>query len=255
MTDQPTAAPPATGPLSADRPSADRTGIGRTSDPRQPAQRTVAPQWVGVGRVIAGVGIVLLLAYSFGLRSADGDANPLNYFGYFTNLTCLLASFVAIATGMHTFGGRPAPIWLSTTRGVSVANLTVVGVIYNTVVPGTGEAPVWVSGLLHLAVPIGAALDWAFFTDRPALPWRRLWLVLPYPAAWLVIVLARGATDGWVPYGFLLPERGAWPIVLTVIGLIALLVVAGAVTWTLSRLRGTLGGSIDAEIPTDRSAR
>nr|WP_272914779.1 epoxide hydrolase [Rathayibacter rathayi] len=31
---------------------------------------------------------------------------------------------------------------------------------------------------------------------------------MPYPIVWVVVVLVHGATDGWVPYGFPLPENG-----------------------------------------------
>ena len=36
----------------------------------------------------------------------------------------------------------------------------------------------------------------------------------------VVVVLVRGATDGWVPYGFLLPENGVPSLVLHVAGLL-----------------------------------
>jgi len=47
----------------------------------------------------------------------------------------------------------------------------------------------------------------------------------------------RGATDGWVPYGFLLPERGLASLVLHIVGILALLLVAAAGVWALSRRR------------------
>ncbi|MGY4856352.1 Pr6Pr family membrane protein [Cryobacterium sp. AP23] len=64
--------------------------------------------------------------------------------------------------------------------------------------------------------------------DRPRLPWRRLWLLLPYPALWLIAVLIRGATDGWVPYGFLLPEHGWATLTVHIVGLLAAIIAAGA---------------------------
>lgn len=108
------------------------------------------------------------------------------------------------------------------------------------VVPGTGTAPPWVSALLHLLAPVAVGLDWLLIGDRHPLPWRSLLLVLPYPLLWLVIVLVRGAADGWVPYGFLLPERGALSLGGTVLGLLAALLVAGAVVWLASRVPALL---------------
>lgn len=109
--------------------------------------------------------------------------------------------------------------------------------IYNTLVPGTGSAPPWVSAALHVVLPVIAVLDWALVDDRRPLAWRRLWSVLVYPLVWLIVVLTRGATDGWVPYGFLLPENGIASLALHIIGLMVAVVAAGALVWAMSRLR------------------
>lgn len=189
-------------------------------------------------RIVAGVWVIAVLGYAYiaGIE-ADG-ANPFDYFGYFTNLTSLAASLVLIVAGLHVLRGRPSPDLLVSARAVVTACLVVVGVVYNVLVPGTGSAPAWVSAVLHLGFPILVLLDWAFVGDRPPLPWRRLWIVIPYPAAWLTVVLTRGRTDGWVPYGFLLPERGALSLGVHVVGLIGAVLAAGALVWSLSRWRG-----------------
>ena len=85
--------------------------------------------------------------------------------------------------------------------------------------------------------PVLLLLDWSLIADRPQFPWRRLWIVLPYPILWLAVTLMRGVTDGWVPYGFLLPERGAAQLAATASGLLLTLLAAGAVVWALSRVR------------------
>ncbi|PPF20867.1 hypothetical protein C5B95_07345 [Rathayibacter sp. AY1A7] len=115
--------------------------------------------------------------------------------------------------------------------------LAVDAVIYNTLVPGTGTAPPWVSAVLHVVLPALVLLDWIVVADRGPLSWRRLWVVLPYPIVWVVVVLVRGATDGWVPYGFLLPENGALSLVLHVTGLTCAVLLAGVLVWALSRRR------------------
>ncbi|MGN7187622.1 Pr6Pr family membrane protein [Microbacterium enclense] len=74
----------------------------------------------------------------------------------------------------------------------------------------------------------------ALSPDRPRLAWKRLWWVLPYPLAWVTVVLIRGATDGWVPYGFLLPSRGLPSLGLHVTGILALLMLSATAVWTLS---------------------
>jgi hypothetical protein len=195
---------------------------------------------IGVGRVAAGVLVGAVLGYAYALRFAVGDGNPFNFFGYFTNQTSLFASGVLIALGALTIAGRRVPDWLSLLRGIATAYLLVVAVIYNVLVPGTGSAPAWVSLVLHVIFPILVAFDWLLVGDRSRLRWRHLWLLLPYPVVWLVIVLIRGVTDGWVPYGFLLPERGLVSLLLHIVGLLVAIVVAGIVVWMTSGVRARI---------------
>lgn len=200
---------------------------------RMPHEAERAIAWA---RLAAGAGCLAVLSYAYGLRIAVGDGSPVDFFGYFTNQTSLLTSLVLLCTGAVVLAGRSVPRWLSTARGVAVACLVVVALVYNVLVPATGSAPPWVSALLHLVFPIAVVLDWVLIADRPALAWRRLWLVLPYPVAWLVVVLVRGVTDGWVPYGFLLPERGLPSLAAHIVGLLGALLAAGALVWAASRL-------------------
>jgi hypothetical protein len=188
--------------------------------------------------MISGLVIAAVLVYVYVLRIAVGDANPFDYFGYFTNQTSLLTSLVLIVTGACIVLGRRVPPSLTLVRGIATAYLLVVAVIYNVLVPGTGTAPPWVSVLLHLVFPAIVALDWLLVGDRPRLPWQRFWILLPYPVVWLTVVLVRGVTDGWVPYGFLLPERGLVSLMAHILGLLTSIIAAGALVWTASRSRG-----------------
>ncbi|WP_046014708.1 Pr6Pr family membrane protein [Microbacterium sp. SA39] len=200
----------------------------------------------GVGwasaRIAVGTMVIAVLAYGYVLRLAADDSNPFDYFGYFTNQTSLIAALVLIATGVFGILGRSAPSWLTMMRGIATAYLLVVAIVYNVLVPGTGTAPPWMSVLLHAVFPVAVALDWLLVGDRPGLPWRQLWMVLPYPVAWLIVVLVRGATDGWVPYGFLLPERGVASLRVHIAWLLAAIVIAGALVWVASRWGGIRRG-------------
>lgn len=202
---------------------------------------TVAPQtrraW-GIGRIVVGASVIAVLLYAYALRIAVGDASPFDYFGYFTNQTSLIAALVLIGSGALVTTGRSVPSWFALLRGIVTAYLLVVGVIYNVLVPGTGSAPPWVSVLLHVVFPLLVALDWLLIGDRPRLPWSRLWMLVPYPLIWLGVVLWRGVTDGWVPYGFLLPERGLGSLMFHVLGLLVAVLLAGVLVWTASRFRG-----------------
>jgi hypothetical protein len=193
---------------------------------------------VGIARVSSGLVVTAVLLYFYTVRIKVGDGNPFDYFGYFTNQTSLLASLILISTGALILLHRHVPRWLTFARGAVTAYLIVVAVIYNLLVPGTGTAPPWVSALLHVVFPLLVSLDWLLVGDRQRLSWRALWMLLPYPVLWLTTVLIRGATDGWVPYGFLLPERGLASLLAHIIGLLAAILLAGALVWAASRSRG-----------------
>ncbi|WP_345216328.1 Pr6Pr family membrane protein [Georgenia halophila] len=191
-----------------------------------------------VVRITAGLLIIAVLGYGYGAQVEAGGSSPFDYFGYFTNQTNLLASVVLIITGTVVLTGRRIPVWLSNVRGVATTCLLVVAVIYNLLIPGAGSAPPVVSAILHIAFPLVVALDWLLVGDRRPLAWPRLWLVVPYPLLWLLVVLVRGVTDGWVPYGFLLPERGLVSLGVHVVALLGTLLAAGALVWAASRSPG-----------------
>lgn len=192
-------------------------------------------------RVAIGAAVIAVLVYTYVLGIPAQGASVFDYFGYFTNLTSLLASASLVVTGVLGLRRRGAPSWLVSTRAAAVACMIVVGLVYNLIVPGTGSAPAWVSVILHTLFPLYLVLDWLLVGDRPAQPWRRLWVVLPYPLLWLAVVLFRGVTDGWVPYGFLLPDRGPTVLAATVAALLVALLASGALVWALSRVRSRLG--------------
>ena len=192
----------------------------------------------GIARVVCGTTVIAILIYAYMLRIVAQDANPFDFFGYFTNQTSLIASVTLVTTGVLTLGGRDVPPALTMLRALATSYLLVVAVVYNLLVPGTGSAPAWVSAILHVLFPLVVLLDWVVIGDRQRLSWSRLWLLLPYPVLWLAVVLTRGATDGWVPYGFLLPEYGIASLLAHIVGLLATVIVAGALVWAASRLPG-----------------
>lgn len=198
--------------------------------------RPTTSRSIAIARVALGTAVIGILLYTYVIGIPAQGASPLDYFGYFTNLTSLLTSVLLITTGAQALGDRETPTAMHAARGIAVACMIIVAAIYNLVVPGTGSAPVWVSATLHLVLPVLLVVDWVVVTDRPPLPWRWIWLVLPYPLLWLAVTLLRGATDGWVPYGFLLPERGPAQLSMTVLALLVALLLAAVLTWTLSRL-------------------
>lgn len=209
-------------------------------------ERELARAVIGSVRLLVGLGVLVLLGYTYAGRIEVGDGSPFDFFGYFTNQTSLITSCLLIASGGLSLRGHAIPSWLALLRGVATSCMIIVGVIYNTLVPGTGSAPPWVSAILHVVFPVYVVLDWLLVGDRPRLPWRWLWLVLPYPLLWMLVVLVRGATDGWVPYGFLLPENGPTSLALHVVSLLLALIAAAALVWCASRFRGLAAASSPA---------
>ncbi|MGO2139340.1 MAG: Pr6Pr family membrane protein [Leucobacter sp.] len=220
------------------RPSGRRAVAHPATVHRTVAHRSVAHPAVAWARLGLGAGILLALWVAYVLGVTRDGANPFNFYGYFTNLTNLLAGLTLVACGALSRLGAPIPLPLNLARGVIISCMLVVGLIYNTLIPGTGSAPWWVSLVLHAIAPALLLLDWACVGDRPPLPWSGLWLVLPYPLAWLGVVLLRGVTDGWVPYGFLLPSHGAPYLLAHVAGLLVTLAFAAGLVWLLSRPTG-----------------
>lgn len=200
-------------------------------------------QQINRARIIVGALTICVLGYAYIVGGAADGFNPFDYFGYFTNLTSLLTALLMIATGLHPLSGRAVPAWLVAARAVATACMLIVAVVYNVLVPGTGTAPPVVSAALHIVLPAVVLLDWLLIGDRPPLPWRRVWLVIPYPALWLAVVLVRGATDGWVPYGFLLPEHGAISVGLHLVGLFGALLTSGAFVWAAGRWKPGLANA------------
>ena len=130
-------------------------------DPRGSAEA----RGIGLARLLAGAAAIAVLGYAYALRIAAGDGSPLDYFGYFTNLSSLLAAAIWVASGVLAFRGGRDPGWLATARGVAAACLLLVAAAYNVLIPGTGSAPPWVSAVLHIAFPcfvlLAGALVWA----------------------------------------------------------------------------------------------
>ncbi len=167
--------------------------------------------------------------------------NPFNFFGYFTIQSNILLAVVLAAAGYYGLRGVEQPRWLGLARGLSVTYIVIVGIVYATLLAPLGAAggvPVpWANFVLHVATPVLAALDWLLIGDRERLPLARLWLVLVYPAIWLVVVLIRGATDGWVPYPFLSPSNGYGAVALVCLGICAAILLVGWLAFLASRYR------------------
>lgn len=190
-------------------------------------------------RAVAGVAGLTAVIATFADTASRSPINPLNFFGYFTLQSNILTAIMLLVAAVVVLMGRKQSPALILARACVTTYMVIVGAVYNTLLVGLpgGVELEWANFILHVALPIYVAIDWIFFGDRTALPWRRFWIVLIYPLVWLAVVLVRGATDGWVPYPFLSPTLGYGVVTLYCVGIAVAIAVVGAGVWALSRVR------------------
>ena len=186
--------------------------------------------------------------------STRARINPFNFFGFFTMQSNIIFYVVMAITAVVVLTGRKQSTILQQARGCATTYMILTGAIYNVLLAGQegGVALAWANSVVHTVLPLYALLDWILFNDRRPLAWKRLWVSLIYPMVWVVVVLIRGATDGWVPYPFLNPTTGYGLVFAYVIGIAVLTVVTAAFVWALSRLHLVEADSALA-VTTDRS--
>jgi len=193
----------------------------------------------GALRAIVGLAGLIAIIATFFDTASRATINPFNFFGYFTMQSNVIFMIAMLATAAAIFAGPKQSQLLIMLRACATTYIVIVGIVYNLLLVGLegGVTLQWANWVLHVALPIYAALDWVLFADRPALPWKRFWLVVIYPIVWVVVVLIRGATDGWVPYPFLDPTQGYGVVALYCIGIAVAVLVVGALVWAVSRTR------------------
>jgi hypothetical protein len=185
--------------------------------------------------VLVVVGIVA----TFLDTASRATINPFNFFGFFTMQSNIITAVVLFLAALATFMGRPEMRLLMFVRACATTYIVIVGIFYNLLLAGLegGVSLEWANWVLHVAFPIYAALDWILFADRTALAWKRLWVVLIYPVVWIIVVIVRGGTDGWVPYPFLDPATGYGSVAIYSVVIFIATIIVGALAFALSRLR------------------
>jgi hypothetical protein len=146
-----------------------------------------------------------------------------NFFGFFTIQSNVIGAVVALVGAARLLvGAQPTQAWV-VVRWCAATYLAVVGVVYWTLLAplhAAGGVPLpWANLVVHAVTPVAAVVDLVLAPDRARPPLRLLPAVLVYPLVWTVVVLVRGATDGWVPYPFLSPSQGygvvaAWALLV-----------------------------------------
>lgn len=165
-----------------------------------------------------------------------GDFNFWNFFGYFTIQTNLIAAATLIIAARFT--GLVRPQWVEYLRAFAATYLLIVVSVYWTLLAPTADNRwEWSNLVLHGVSAVALLSDWLIEGPRSRLPLRRVWLVLAYPTLWLIVVLIRGATDGWFPYPFLNPAKGYASIAVVVVGIFVAGIVVGGLMFSATRWR------------------
>lgn len=209
---------------------------------RQGSSTRSAGVWDWLRLAVAGL-TVAAVAATVAEVAGRTRINPFNIFGYFTIQSNLLLAALYILLGVLALTGRVRPTWAEPARAACVTYIVLVGIVYAVLLAplgAEGGVPVeWANTVLHVVTPIYAVVDWVLAPGRRRLADRLVGAILIYPIVWLVVVLIRGATDGWVPYPFLDPEQGYGPIALTVL---VISLGVGAFGWLVVRSTRFLPG-------------
>ncbi|AOX66670.1 hypothetical protein BJK06_13860 [Curtobacterium sp. BH-2-1-1] len=190
-------------------------------------------------RLLAVIAVVAAIVGQWLVSSKLPSYNPWNFFGYFTIQSNIIIALAFAVTLVAAARRKRGDLRVSLFRGAATVYIATTGIVYNTLLTGVDVSAnvQWSNDILHKVLPAYAVLDWLLFSDRSKLLLRHVWWFLIYPAVWTIVVLVRGATDGWVPYPFLNPDLGYGVVALYCLGVAVSIVLLGVLVIGMSRLR------------------
>lgn len=129
----------------------------------------------------------------------------LSFISYFTILTNILISLAFTSVALNGKPGNVTFISKSSTLTAITVNITIVALVYNSVL-----RPIWnpqgvqrlVDELLHVIIPLMTFFYWIKFVAKNNLKWHSAFTWLTYPLVYFVFVLIRGDLTGVYPYPF-----------------------------------------------------
>jgi len=191
---------------------------------------------------IARVVLALIALVAIGqqlILHIGASYSVLNFFSYFTNLSNLFAAFVLL---LSAFFGKDN--WRDLVRYISTVNMTIVGLVFAVLLRDAdlGALLPWVNYVLHYVMPVAIVLDWLLWPPASRLRPRSVFLAMPFPSAYLMYVILRGADAGWYPYPFLNPGNvgGYGGVAAYACGIAAAFVL---VAWALLAVGNRIAGS------------
>jgi hypothetical protein len=190
-------------------------------------------------RLIAVIAVVAAIVGQWIPSSRVAGYSFWNFFGYFTIQSNIIIAVAFAVVLVLAARGRRKNSRESAFRGAATVYIATTGIVYNTLLIGAAveNTVPWSNDILHRWIPLYAVLDWLLFSDRGRLAMRQVWWFLVYPLVWLIVVLIRGATDGWVPYPFLNPSLGYGVVALYCLGVAVFIALMGILVVGMSRLR------------------
>jgi hypothetical protein len=214
-----------------------------STSPVSPANGLVR-RGIGILRLVMGLLVLSALVTQVATELLHDAFAPGEYFSYFTIESSMMNVVVLVVGGVLALR-RPRDTELFTSVRVAILSYAVItGLVYNVLLrnlPGDGgfEPPRWCNEVMHVWVPVFILLDWAIAPGRLRVPWKRLWLVVSFPLAWLAFTMVRGAVTGWYPYPFLQPggPGGITSLLVYVVGIAALIVGIVSLAISVDRLR------------------
>lgn len=160
-----------------------------------------------------------------------------NFFSFFTIQSNILIVAVLVIGAIVSTKQFYSPQF-QLVRGAVTTYIMTTGIVYFLFLRGM-EAELqttipWVNFVLHTLLPLYALFDWLAAPSRNLISFRRMWLWILYPLAYLVYTLVRGPLVDWYPYPFLDPRISGYgqvlisSIFITILILLCSLIVIGS---------------------------
>jgi hypothetical protein len=203
-----------------------------------PKQRLFAAACAALGAfgLLLQLWLSLRAAPALGLTSTQA---LWRYVGYFTILSNLLVVLALVAWALGAHGAVTKFLRRVDAQTAVAVAIMIVAVVYHLLLRNLWQPQGWqwlADQLLHTVMPLLFVLHWWFAVPKATLRFRHVLMCLPYPVAYAVYAVVRGAVDGWYPYPFVDVTTLGYPrVAVNACGLLAAFVIVAFVLVGLGR--------------------